>query len=67
MRRRNLLLHRLHEPHERGVALEIPRDQPLRVEDDGNRHEADGNDADHKGLQRKRSRTQLHLKVCIMS
>ena len=43
VRRRYFLLHGLHQAHEERIALEVPGDEPLRVNHDGNRYEAYGN------------------------
>ena len=67
MRRRDFLLHRLQQAHVGRVALEVLRDEPLRINDDGNRNEPDGNDADDEILQRKRSRAQLHPILCVLN
>jgi len=43
VRGRYLLLHGLHQAHEERIALEVPRDQPLRINHDGDRYETYGN------------------------
>ena len=68
VRRRDFLLHGLHQAQEQRIALEITCYQPLRINHDGNRHESDGNNAGDKRFERKRPRAQLHLKVvCFLA